>query len=80
MPWQLQEAKQRFSQLVQRVLDEGPQVVTRRGEEVVVVVSAAEFGRLTGRVPDFKDFLLSSPELDALDIRREKDAARLVEV
>ncbi|MHB8619500.1 MAG: type II toxin-antitoxin system Phd/YefM family antitoxin, partial [Chloroflexota bacterium] len=51
MSWQLQEAKQRFSQLVQRTLDEGPQVVTRRGEEVVVLISATEFQRLTGRVP-----------------------------
>ena len=80
MRWQLQEAKQKFSQLVQRVLDEGPQVVTRRGEEVVVVVSTTEFHRLTGTVPDFKDFLLSLPDLDNLDIVRAEDAARPVEL
>ncbi len=80
MAWQLQEAKQRFSQLVQRALDQGPQVVTRRGEEVVVVVSATEFQRLTGSVPDFKDFLLSLPDLGGLEIRRATDAARLVEL
>ena len=80
MRWQLQEAKQRFSELVQRVLDEGPQTVTRRGEEVVVVVSTAEFHRLTGSVPDFKEFLLSGPALDVLDIQRPADAARLVEL
>jgi prevent-host-death family protein len=34
--WQVQEAKQRFSELVQRALDEGPQVVTRRGKEAVL--------------------------------------------
>ena len=80
MRWQLQEAKQRFSQLVQRVLDEGPQVVTRRGEEVVVVVSAAEFERLTGQALDFKEFLLSVPDLDILEIRRHKDVASRVEL
>ncbi len=80
MQWQLQEAKQKFSQLVQRVLDEGPQVVTRRGQEVVVVVSTAEFRRLTRRVPDFKDFLLSAPELHDLQVRRAADAARPVEL
>ena len=40
MSWQLQEAKQKFSELVRRTLEEGPQVVTRHGEEVVVVVTA----------------------------------------
>ena len=34
MPWQLQEAKAKFSELVQKTLDEGPQTVTRRGKEV----------------------------------------------
>lgn len=80
MPWQLQEAKQRFSQVVQCALDEGPQVVTRRGEEVVVVLSIREYQRLTGIVPDFRDFLLSLPDLDGLDIRRAADLARGVEL
>lgn len=80
MTWQLQEAKQKFSRLVQRALDEGPQVVTRRGEEVVVVLSAEEFRRLTGSAPDFKEFLVSMPDLDALELERDRDLARAVEV
>ncbi len=44
MSWQLQEAKQRFSELVRRALEEGPQTVTRRGEEVVVVIQRRNFG------------------------------------
>lgn len=80
MSWQLQEAKQRFSQIVQRALDEGPQIVTRRGEEVVVILSATEYERLRGPVPDFKEFLLTLPALDGLDIRRTDDKARLVEL
>jgi prevent-host-death family protein len=79
MPWQLQEAKQKFSELVQRALDDGPQVVTRRGEEVVVVVSAKEFRRLARRRLDFKQFLVSAPDLEQLDIRRPKDLARRFE-
>ena len=62
MSWQLQEAKQKFSELVRRTVEEGPQTVTRHGEEVVVVVSAEEFQRLTGNKPDFKEFLMSAPE------------------
>jgi antitoxin Phd len=48
MRWQLQDVKQRFSELVQHVLDEGPQTVTRRGKEAVVVIAADEYRRLTG--------------------------------
>ncbi len=62
MSWQLQEAKQKFSELVRRALEDGPQVVTRRGEEVVVVVPAEEFRRLTADKPDFKEYLMSAPE------------------
>lgn len=45
MSWQVQEAKQRFSELVRKTLEEGPQVVTRHGEEVVVVLAAEDCRR-----------------------------------
>lgn len=80
MAWQLQEAKQRLSDLVQRVLDEGPQVLTRRGEEVVVLISSAEYQRLTGRVPDFKEFLLSAPDLTALPLERDRSTGRQIDL
>ena len=48
--WQLQDAKARFSELVRRVRDEGPQHVTVHGRDEVVVISAAEFRRLRGEV------------------------------
>jgi prevent-host-death family protein len=80
MTWQLQEAKQRFSEVVRCALAEGPQTVTRRGEAVVVVLSAAEYARLSGRVADFKEFLLSAPDLGALTIERDTNAGRRVEL
>ncbi len=80
MAWQLQEAKQRFSELVRRTLEEGPQVVTRHGEEVVVMVPAGEFRRLTEAKPDFKDFLLSAPDLSVLDLERARELPRDVEL
>ena len=80
MPWQLQEAKQKFSQLVRRALDEGPQIVTRHCEEVVVVLSAKEFRRLTGSTLDFKDFLLSGPDLSALEIERTREPPREIDL
>lgn len=76
MSWQLQEAKQQFSELVRRTLEEGPQVVTRHGEEVVVVISIEEFRRMSGNDENkmnFKEFLLSAPDLSVLDFERPKD-------
>ncbi len=80
MRWQVQEAKQKFSQVVARALDEGPQIVTRHGKEVVVIVAAEEYHRLTDRKPDFKEFLLSGPDLSALDLERHQDLPRDVEL
>ncbi|MCL4466485.1 MAG: type II toxin-antitoxin system Phd/YefM family antitoxin [Chloroflexi bacterium] len=80
MRWQVQEAKQKFSELVQRAVEEGPQVVTRHGEGVAVVVSIDEYRRLTGDKPDFAKFLLSAPDWEALDLERAKDKPRDVAV
>jgi prevent-host-death family protein len=80
MRWQLQEAKQRFSELVRHARADGPQVVTKHGEEVAVVVSIEEYRRLTDELPSFKDFLLAAPDLDALDIDGSRERARVVEL
>lgn len=86
MSWQVQEAKQRFSELVRRTLAEGPQKVTRHGEDVVVVVPAQEYERLTSVRPDFKEFLMGAPEglTEALELARasrpEGDFPREVEL
>jgi prevent-host-death family protein len=80
MRWQLQEAKQRFSEVVRRAHDQGPQVVTRHGHDVVVVLAIEEYERLAGRRPAFKDFLRSAPFFDDLDIERSGDPAPVVEL
>jgi len=80
MRWQLQEAKQRFSELVRHARADGPQVVTKHGEEVAVVVSIEEYRRLTDELPSFKQFLLAAPDLDALEIDRSRERARVVEL
>lgn len=79
MSWQVQEAKQRFSELLRRAREEGPQVVTRHGEEVAVVVSAETYLKLTGE-RDFKAFLQCAPDLDALDIVRSDEVATVVDL
>ena len=75
--WQLQEAKQRFSEVVRRAMTEGPQVVTRHGEDVVVVIDIAEYHRCTGDAGDFSRFLLADPDWDDdLDFPRDRDLPR----
>jgi len=80
MHWQLQEAKQRFSEVVREAEANGPQIVTRHGHEVVVVLSADEYRRLQAGRPDFKEFLLAAPDLEDLDIRRNRDLPRDIDL
>ena len=45
--WQLQDAKNRLSEVVRKATDEGPQVITLRGDDAVVVVAVDQYARLT---------------------------------
>jgi len=40
--WQIQEAKNKLSEVIDRALDQGPQIITRRGVEAVIVLSYPE--------------------------------------
>ncbi|MGQ0719262.1 MAG: type II toxin-antitoxin system Phd/YefM family antitoxin [Pseudonocardiales bacterium] len=79
MKWQLQEAKQRFSEVVRAAQAEGAQFVTRHGEEVAVVLDIAEYRRMSGAGVDLKDYLRSAPDLDALEIVRPREPARAID-
>ena len=79
MAWQLQEAKAKFSELVQKAIDEGPQTVTRHGRDVVVVVSVEEFRLMQKRQVDFKEFLELAP-LEGVDLERDRDYGRDVDL
>ena len=57
--WQLQEAKARFSELVRRAVDEGPQHVSVRGEPTAVVLSEDEYRQLSATRPTLVDHLLA---------------------
>ena len=62
--WQLQDAKNRFSEVVQRAKREGPQTVTLRGERAAVILSSADYDRLTQARPSLVDDLLTGPLFD----------------
>lgn len=78
MEWKLAEAKNRFTELINKALVEGPQVVTRR-EDKVVVISENEYHSLTGEKRNFIDFLLEGKlDLDSVDLKRDKSLSRKV--
>lgn len=79
MLWQVQEAKQRFSELIRFAEADGPQVVTRHGREIAVVISIAEYRHLRGETVDFKDYLLSGPDFADLDLSRPADEPREID-
>lgn len=73
--WQLQEAKSRFSEVVDLSLSEGPQMVTRRGQDAVVILSALDYRRMTG-VPALLKTLLDAPRGESLDMERTHESIR----
>jgi prevent-host-death family protein len=83
--WQLQDAKNRFSEVVKRARDEGPQTVTVHGQRAAVVVSAQEFDSLVKPPVSFVDFLLSETDPWPNDVveainDRSKDTGRDVAI
>ncbi len=80
-PWKLQDAKNRLSEVVNEAVRSGPQIVTRRGEETVVVLSIDDYRRLTGPEVGLVDFLRRSPLAGIqLDLVRSKESVREVEL
>ena len=83
--WKLEDAKNQFSRVVQAALDEGPQVVTRRGEEAVVVLAFDQFRRLVAPRRSLVEFMRRSPLAKVLaeaplDLRRQRDQSRDLEL
>lgn len=78
--WQLQEAKNRLSEVVDEALRNGPQVITRHGAETAVVVSFDEWTRLSRRRGRLIDVLRRAPKLPGgLDVSRSSDTGRELE-
>jgi antitoxin Phd len=78
--WKLEDAKNRFSELVRRALAHGPQWVTRNGRDAVVVLSVQDYERLVAPTP-LVEFMRESPLAEALadgdlDLERSRDLGR----
>lgn len=77
--WSLQDAKAKFSEVVQRALDGEPQRISRHGKDAVVIVSYAAIVEALHPPRNLFDFLQSSPFAD-VDLAAERMAGELREV
>lgn len=81
MNWQLQEAKNRLSELVKEARATGPQVITVHGKETAVVMSVEEYRKLSRREENLADFFLRSPLHGSnLLIERDQDLGREIDL
>ena len=73
--WQIQDAKNKLSELIARALKHGPQLITKHGEKTVVVISYAEYEKLRKSQGKLSEFFRASP-LVGLDLKRDKSLPR----
>jgi prevent-host-death family protein len=79
--WAVAEAKAKFSEVIDRALAEGPQVITRKGRTAVVVVAAEEWQQKTKRHGSLADFFAASPlRGSGLKIERVKGKPRNIKL
>lgn len=75
--WQIQEAKAKFSQLIEDANEKGYQTITKQGKPVAVILSKKEFDKITQAKNSLLKFFRSAPCQDIdLDIQRSKDLPR----
>jgi len=75
--WQIQEAKAKFSQLVEEANIKGYQTITKQGEPIAVILSKREFDEMTESKTSLLNFFKAAPcqEIE-LNIQRSKDLLR----
>jgi len=79
--WQLQEAKNKLSQVVEQALQRGPQIITRRGKETVVVLAVEEYRKLTRPTSRLTQFFRRSPLAGIdLDLARSPEPSRTIDL
>jgi len=75
--WALQDAKNRFSEIVNKTLTEGPQTVSRRGVPVVVMLPLQEYERRNAGTGSLVSFFRNSPlRGSGIDLSRAADTGR----
>ena len=81
MTWQVQEAKAKFSEVLAKVLAEGPQTITRHGKEIAVIVPIDKYRALAVAEESIWSFSRRFAGAgDGLEIKRGKDLPRKVDL
>jgi prevent-host-death family protein len=79
--WQLQDAKNRFSEVVKKAVLSGPQIVTKRGVETVVIISVDEYRKLTKPKTSLTEFFKKSPLKNSdINLERIKEYPREIDL
>lgn len=79
--WQLQEAKNKFSNLVDKAHHDGPQIVTKYGKESVVILAIEDYQKLKKPKSGLLSFFKNSPLSGInLDLARDKSPSRDIEL
>jgi prevent-host-death family protein len=73
--WQMQEAKNKLSEVVDRALEQGPQLITRWGNNTAVVLSYREYEEMRASQGKLSEFFRDSP-LAGVDLERDKSMPR----
>lgn len=78
--WQIQEAKSKFSQVIDSAISQGAQYVTRRGHKVAVILSVEDYESMKNANNNLLDTLLNAPKGEALIIDRPDEIIRDIEL
>jgi prevent-host-death family protein len=75
--WQLQEAKNKFSEVIEEALKDGPQIITRHGVETAIILSYGDYRQMLLNQQKLSDFFRESPLVGIeLDLKRESSPWR----
>lgn len=78
--WQVQQAKSRLSELLEKAEHEGPQVITRYGEDYSVVINIRTYREKFEPEDSIIEYLLNGPKSDDFDVERSKELGRQVDL
>lgn len=73
--WQIQDAKNKLSEVITRALKQGPQLITKHGEKIAVIISYTDYEKLRKSQGKLSDFFRVSP-LAGVDLSRDKSLPR----
>ena len=79
MNWKLADAKNRFSEVVNRAITEGPQRVSRRND-VVIVLCEADYEKFIGKRQGFREYIKCGTDFEGLNLERDRSTMREVDL